>query len=313
MSATPLVSVVIPTHNPHAGRLARTLGGLQAQTLPADQWEIVLVDNASAPALQLADWSEYCPVNLRLVAESEPGLSHARRRGFLAGTGDIFVMVDDDNELAPDYLEETLRLFAAHPQVGALGGRSFPEFESPPESWVREFDGLLACRDLGYRPLVSAGLRNPATGRNDYPLFAPIGAGMALRRAAAQCWLDLGSRADLPDRKGANLSSSGDNDIVLAAMAAGWEVAYCPTLRLTHLIPAARTTRDYLARLNRGIQCSWMQVLAKHAANPWPPLAAWTVPLRCAKAWFAHRAWSSAAAHVRWQGACGHFAGRVRR
>lgn len=287
------------------------MSGLRAQTLPGSQWEGILVDNASDPPA-LVDAHD-APSNLRIVQEPQLGLTSARRRGIAEARGEFIVMVDDDNVLAPDYLAETLRLFGVHPKVGLLGGRSLPEFESPPESWVREFDGLLACRDLGYRPLVSAGLRNPATGRNEYPLFAPIGAGLALRRAAVQGWLDQGGQTILPDRKGADLSSSGDNDIVLSAMTAGWEVAYCPTLRLTHLIPPARTTRDYLARLNHGIQCSWMQVLAKHAANPWPPLAAWTVPLRCAKAWFAHRAWSSAAAHVRWQGACGHFVGRVRR
>jgi glycosyltransferase involved in cell wall biosynthesis len=304
------LSVIIPTHNPHPGRLQRTLRALRAQTLAAGEWETVVVDNASTPALAPADWTPHGPANLRLVAEPATGLSHARRRGFLAGTGEYFVLVDDDNELTPDYLAETLRLFAAHPKVGVLGGRSLPEFEQPPEPWVREFDGLIACRDLGAAPLISAGLRHPSTGRNDYPVFAPIGAGMALRRAAVQSWLAQGNPAALPDRQGADLSSSGDNDIVLAAMAAGWEAAYFPSLRLTHLIPAFRTTRDYLARLNRGIQRSWMRVLAKHDANPWPPLAPWSVPLRGAKAWFTHRAWSSPAAYIRWQGACGHFEGR---
>jgi glycosyltransferase involved in cell wall biosynthesis len=305
------LSIIIPTHNPHPGRLQRTLRALRAQTLPAGKWETVIVDNASSPALAPADWTPHGPANLRLVVEPETGLSHARRRGFLSCSGDIFVLVDDDNELAPDYLAETLRLFTAHPRVGVLGGRSVPEFEQPPEPWVREFDGLIACRDLGDTPLISAGLRHPATGRNDYPMFAPMGAGMALRRAAVQAWLDQGGHTALPDRKGTDLSSSGDNDIVLAAMAAGWEAAYFPTLRLTHLIPAFRTTRDYLARLNRGIQRSWMRVLARHDACPWSPLAAWTVPLRCAKAWFTHRAWASPAAYIRWQGACGHFEGRT--
>ena len=305
------LSVIIPTHNPHTGRLQRTLNALRAQTLTAADWEAILVDNASVPALASADWSAHGPANLRLVAEPEPGLSPARRRGFLAGAGDIFVLVDDDNEIAPNYLEETLRLFAAHSQVGLLGGRSLPEFEQTPEPWVREFDALIACRDLGDAPLISQGLRGAATGRNEYPTFAPIGAGMALRRAAAQAWLEQSPDASLPDRKGRDLSSGGDNDIVLAALTAGWEAAYFPSLRLTHLIPASRTTPEYLARLNRGIQRSWMRVLSKHDANPWPPLAAWSLPLRCAKAWLTHRAWTSPAAHIRWQGACGHFEGRV--
>lgn len=304
------LSVIIPTLNPHPARLQRTLRALRAQTLAPTEWETIIVDNASVPALAARDWSGHGPANLRMVVEPAPGLSHARRRGFLAGTGEILVLVDDDNELAPDYLAETLRLFAEHPKVGLLGGRSLPEFEQPPAPWVREFDGLIACRDLGDAPLISAGLRHPGTGRNAYPEFAPIGAGMALRRPAAQAWLDRGGPSTLPDRKGSDLSSSGDNDIVLAAMVAGWEAAYFPSLRLTHLIPAGRTAPDYLARLNRGIQRSWMQVLTKHGANPWPPVAAWTVPLRQLKAWLALRAWSGDAAHIRWQGACGHFEGR---
>jgi hypothetical protein len=305
------LSVIIPTHNPHAGRLRRTLRALRAQTLPAAEWETVLVDNASIPPLAPADWTPDGPAHLRLVREPETGLSHARRRGFLSGTGDFFVLVDDDNELAPGYLEETLRLFAAHPSVGVLGGRSLPEFERSPEPWVREFDGLIACRDLGDAPLVSQGLRHPVSGRKEYPMFAPMGAGMALRRAAAESWLGQGGQAALPDRQGADLSSSGDNDIVLAAMESGWEAAYFPSLRLTHLIPEFRLTRGYLGRLNRGIQRSWMRVLTRHEANPWPSLSRASVPLRCAKAWFAHRAWSSPAAFVRWQGACGHFEGRI--
>jgi glycosyltransferase involved in cell wall biosynthesis len=305
------LSVIIPTHNPDAARLRRTLAGLRAQTLPAAQWELIIVDNASTSALTTTVLGGLAPVASRIIAESQLGLTSARRRGFTEARGEYLVLVDDDNELAPNYLAETLHLFATHPRVGLLGGRSWPEFEQPPAAWVREFDGLIACRDLGYRPLISSGLRNPATGRNDYPVFAPIGAGMALRRPAAQAWLDQGSSATLPDRKGTELSSSGDNDIVLAAMAAGWEAAYFPSLRLTHLIPASRTSPAYLARLNRGIQRSWMQVLTKHAANPWPPIASWTVPLRQLKAWLALRGWSGAAAHIRWQGACGHFEGRV--
>jgi hypothetical protein len=67
----------------------------------------------------------------------------------------------------------------------------------------------------------------------------------------------------------------------------------------------------YLARLNRGIQKSWMQVLSLHEANPWPQIPNWTVPLRKFKAWIRHRAWSGPIGQIRWQGACGHFEGRA--
>ncbi len=114
----------------------------------------------------------------------------------------------------------------------------------------------------------------------------------------------------LSDRRGVTLTSGGDNDIVLCGLQAGWHTGYFPRLRLTHLIPSGRLEAAYLARLNRGIQQSWMQVLSLHQANPWPPLSRTGALLRKMKAWFTSRAWSSPAARVRWQGACGHFDGR---
>ncbi len=308
------LSVLVPAHNPDAKRQRRTLAGLRAQTLATDRWETVLVDNASSPAIDLAPWAGDAPGNLRLVREPELGLTAARRRGFTEASGEILVLVDDDNVLAPDYLAQVLALFAAHPKVGALGGKSIPEFASKPPAWMREFFPLLALRDPGDNPLISSGLRPPGTTHNIYPDCAPIGAGMALRRAATARWLEAVAsdprRARL-DRRGDTLVSGGDNDLVLTLMAAGWEVAFFPQLALTHLIPAARLEAGYLARLNRAMQTSWMQVLTLHDANPWPPLTPGSAALRKIKAWFTHHPWSSPAARVRYAGTCGHFDGRV--
>jgi glycosyltransferase involved in cell wall biosynthesis len=307
------VTVVIPTHNPDEGRLQRTLEGLKTQSLPSTQWEIVLVDNASTPPLDAAAFAAVPLGNLRVVREPQLGLTAARRRGFTEALAPVALLVDDDNVLAPDYLATVLDLLAAHPKIGALGGKSVPEFAVAPPDWTEEFHGLLALRDLGDNPLVSTGLRPAGSSHTIYPAFAPIGAGMAIRRAAWQAWLDSTTGTAISDRRGDELTSSGDNDLVLSVMRAGWEVGYFPSLKLTHLIPAARLEPDYLARLNRGIQKSWMQVLSLHEANPWPPLSAASARLRQLKAWFLHQPWRSSAARIRWQGACGHFEGRIKR
>jgi len=304
------VSVIVPTHNPHPGRLARTLAGLAAQTLPADAWETLLVDNASSPALASAA-PPARPANLRIVSEPALGLTAARRRGLCEARGELCVLVDDDNVLAPGHLAHAVRIFSAYPKLGAAGGPSRPEFEAPPPEWAREFLPLLALRDLGPAPRL-AGLERAADGSHfEYPACAPIGAGLALRRAAAGDWLSAAGAGTLSDRRGSALTSGGDNDIVLTLLHRGWQVGYFPELALTHLIPASRLDPDYLARLNRGIQTSWVQVLERHGANPWPLVPRWSVPLRQLRAWFRYRAWSSPAARIRWQGACGHFAGRA--
>lgn len=307
------LTVIIPTHDPEPERLRRTLHGLAVQTLPTTRWETVVVDNASRRFPPLDFFAAHGPDHLSIIAEPVLGLASARRRGFNSARGTVAVLVDDDNVLQPDYLEQVLALFARLPRVGVAGGKSVPRFEREPTDWEREFLPLLALRDLGPGELISAGLRPAGSARNEYPAFAPIGAGLALRRAAWQAWLDgtAAPGAMVSDRRGTELSSGGDNDIVLSAMRAGWEVGYFPKLSLIHLIPPSRLDADYLARLNRGIQHSWMQVLARHEASPWPPLSRPGAALRKARAWLTHRAWSSTAARIRWQGACGHFDGRV--
>jgi glycosyltransferase involved in cell wall biosynthesis len=309
---TPEISVIVPTHNPDPDRLRRTLGGLKAQTLPAAQSETIIVDNASDVPVSAEAFASVAPPGLGVVLEPRLGLTAARQRGIVESRARLLVFVDDDNILARDYLENVIRLFALHPGVGALGGKSLPEFERKPEAWQEEFFPLLALRDLGNEPHISSGLRPQGARQNEYPVnAAPIGAGMAIRREAALKWIEAGRGGEIIDRRGGELSSGGDNDIVLAAMEQGWEVAYFPELSLTHLIPAGRLDVRYLARLNRGIQKSWMQVLTKHGANPWPPIAAASAPLRKWKAWFTYRAWLGSAARIRWLGACGHFEGRV--
>jgi hypothetical protein len=45
------VSVIICTHNPRPDHLQRVLNALKAQTLPKEQWQLVLIDNASREPL----------------------------------------------------------------------------------------------------------------------------------------------------------------------------------------------------------------------------------------------------------------------
>ncbi|MDY3557850.1 glycosyltransferase [Gemmata sp. JC673] len=302
---SPTVSVLIPTHNPDAGRLARTLDGLRAQTLPLERWELILVDNGSAaPVAPVLSWHPSAGV----LREPRLGLTFARRAGAAAAEGALLVFVDDDNVLAPNYLARVVDAFARRPRLGALGGRSVPEWAVEPAPWVREFAGALAVRDLGDAELIA-----DPSAETGYPACAPIGAGMALRTEAWADYARAGAsgRGAITDRSGTSLASGGDCDVVLHVFRAGWQVGYTPELCLTHLLPAARLTREHLARLNHGIAKSWVQVLDRHGLRPWPRVARWTVPLRKWRAYLRYRSWTGPAAYVRWRGACGQFEGRA--
>jgi len=298
---TDFISVIIPTFNPDPSRLSQTISGLRHQTLPYKQWELIIVDNNSTfPVNPELSWHP----NNKTVRAKKQGLTHARLKGFEQASGEIIVMVDDDNILDKDYLKNTLSLFKSNSSLGAIGGKSIPAFEVEPPEWLKEFYGSLALRDMGEAELVTA-------WKNEYPGFAPIGAGMAIRRSVIASYINKikTGNAIILDRKGTSLYSGGDNDIVLEILQSGWQVGYFPSLVLKHIIPEARMQVKYLARLLNNTNRSWVQVLKKHHINPWNEIPAWSIPFRKTKAWFTYSAWQNKVNYIKWKGACGLFDG----
>ncbi len=305
------LSVILCTRDPHPGRLARTLAGLAAQTLATTAWELLLIDNGYAPALAASSLPAPGPTisNLRVAHEPVPGLTPARLRGIAEARGEILVFVDDDNVLAPGYLSAALTAFRASPRLAAAGGPVRPEFEASPPAWAEEFFPLLALHDHGPDPLLVVG--GPSA---PWPDFAPVGAGLCLRREAALAYAAAirsdPARAAL-DRRAGQLTSGGDNDMVFTSLRAGGDIAYLPALSLDHIIPPARLDPDYLARLNRAIQRSWVRVLALHGSCPWRPIPRWTLPLRALRARLRSRPWRGPSEHVRCAGLVGRLEGQA--
>ena len=304
----PALSVIVPAHNPHPGRLQRALQSLQEQDLARDRWELLLIDNASVPPLdpQLLAWHP----SARVVPEPRLGLSHARLAGLAAARGGLLVWVDDDNCLCPDYLRQALELFAAPPRLGAAGGPAVAAYEEPPPAWFEPGLAPLGCRDHGADVVWMRW--DPA--HPTYPPAAPIGAGLVIRREALRVWADAVARDPRRQglgRRGRALSSGEDNDINLTLLRQGWELAYVPALALRHLIPPGRLRLPYQQRMARASFRDYVRVLDVHGIRPWGPIAAWTVPLRALRAAWTHRIWQGPAARIRWAGALGQYQGRA--
>ena len=126
------VSVILCTHNPRPDYLSRVLASLRGQSLPAEQWEFLLVDNASErPLAEMWDISWH-PRGIH-IRENELGVTAARLRGLRESSGELLVFVDDDNVLAPDFLVQAMATCARCPIVGVFGaGILEPEFEVQP-------------------------------------------------------------------------------------------------------------------------------------------------------------------------------------
>jgi glycosyltransferase involved in cell wall biosynthesis len=244
------LSVIICTHNPHPDYLDRVLKSLAAQTLPKARWELLLIDNASNVALAEA-WDLSWQPSARHIREHELGLTPARLRGIREAQSDNLVYVDDDNLLAPDYLETALRLLNEHPNLGAIGaGVLEPAFEVPPPPELEPHLGYLTLRQV------------PEARWGNFmkdQLCVPWGAGLCVRRAVAQTYERLVRRlghSELLDRRGDRLYGHGDLIFSCSALLLGQGFGVFPALRVTHLIRAERVSHRYILALVHDSNCS---------------------------------------------------------
>ena len=239
------ISVIVPCHNPRRDYFGRVLEALRRQTLTTQDWELVVVDNAStAPLAGEVDLSWH-PQG-RVVREETLGLTPARLRGFRESRGELIVMVDDDNLLAADYLEVALKLAAAAPFLGVFGGSLEPEFDRPPPAWTRTYWACLAIRPVQ---------RSVWSNDIDHWESTPSGAGMCVRRGVAERYardMETNPRRKALDRTGQSLVSGGDLDLAWTACAMGFGMGQFKELKLTHLIPPERLTEEYLCRMHEG-------------------------------------------------------------
>ncbi|MEI8196059.1 MAG: glycosyltransferase, partial [Phycisphaerae bacterium] len=240
------VSIAICTRN-SAPRIGRVLRALAGQMVPAGvAWEVLLIDNASDDdtGRVAAEQARQCGLALRVVAEPQPGLAHARQCAVRAARGKLTSFVDDDNIVAADWVAQAAEFMRTHPRAGLVGGQITAEFEDPktrPGDFAERYARVLGCWDLG-----PADLRYP-----EPVLYPPCGAGLTLRTHVLRAvYRHCGSH--LTGRRGGRLISGEDYELGLLILKLGWEAWYTPTLRLSHVMPPARLTEDYLRRIKVG-------------------------------------------------------------
>jgi glycosyltransferase involved in cell wall biosynthesis len=122
-------SVVVCSYN-RARHLERALRSLARQTVPADTYEIIVVDDHSEDETpDVCRRLEQEVSNLRCIRnERNLGLPRSRNRSIRAARGASIVFVDDDCIARPDWLEHMVNTLATEPLVaGAMappaGGR----------------------------------------------------------------------------------------------------------------------------------------------------------------------------------------------
>ena len=138
-------TIQLCTYN-RAQMLERVLDACFEQTVQADAYEVVLVNDGSTdetPAvIARAQQRAMCPFTV--VNQPNSGLAKGRNAGIARANGERIVFIDDDVLPLPNFVQEHLRSHAAHPLAivrgGAINVETFDEL--PPPVWsFRDYSG----------------------------------------------------------------------------------------------------------------------------------------------------------------------------
>jgi GT2 family glycosyltransferase len=215
------VSVVVPTfRRPDA--LRDTLAALLVQDYPADQYEVIVVDDASEEETRrtVQQFQRGSP-RVTYIGQNRAGVAMARNRGAEQASGDLLIFVDDDIVVESDHLSRHLEDQSrfgdavvnghwefAPDMLAELQRSPFGRFRIEVEEWVKD------------------GIKKQPISEN-------------LLRPALVTACNLGVRADSFAELGGfdesfPFAGCEDQDLSLRASEAGMSFVYDHEIRLVH-------------------------------------------------------------------------------
>ncbi|MGJ7033662.1 glycosyltransferase [Niabella hirudinis] len=273
-----LFSIVVCSYNPDDRIFKRCLEAIRLLKEPGGIFEVLLIDNSSAPELTaltyIKDLLGQMPY-VRVIVEKQQGLTFARKRGILESTGRYIVFFDDDNEPFDDYLTVLEALWERYPSIGAWG---------PGNVWVDYIDGiapnLKKYADPRFQERHEDFIQYSCL-RSQQDCY-PYGTGLSIKRQHALHYVKLLSSGvlTLKDREGNQLTSGGDMQLVLSCIVQGAAAGVAPALKVKHMITAKRTELSYIRKLIYGTHVCYdpaiRQMIPEHQVNFGRPLKSGT-------------------------------------
>ena len=125
-----MITVVIPLYN-KADCIATALDSVLVQTY--QDFEVVVVDDGSTDD-GAAIVEQYTDPRIRLIGQSNVGVSAARNKGIAEAKGEYVAFLDADDEWLPEYLEVQHQLTEKYPQCDVFATNY--EFRGPSGNMV---------------------------------------------------------------------------------------------------------------------------------------------------------------------------------
>jgi GT2 family glycosyltransferase len=228
----PTIDVVIVAYN-HYEFTDSCLRHLDAQTV---DHRLILVDNGSTDDTRSRVATEWPAAQLECLDENR-GFAEACNRGVAAGSGEVVVLLNNDVDCHPDFLERLVAPITGDSQVGAVAALMLQ-----PGKRLIDSAGLTADVTLGGFPRLQ-GLE-VGHAHADRPILAgPAGTAAAYRRSA---WEQVGGLDETI------FAYMEDFDLALRLRSAGWRAVVAADAVGVHLGSATHGHRSAWQRRHGG-------------------------------------------------------------
>jgi len=242
-------SIIICTYNPDEELMVRCLNAVSRLNNEGLTLEVILVDNNSTDPLagQAYIKNFLNTFDIRFMEVKKQGLRYARMAAIEAALGSYIVFFDDDNEPDANYIQVLSILNRDYPDVAAWGpGCVDVDFVNGIDEKLEKY-ATEAFQDRHEKSIVYS-------SKHSWQPFYPFGTGLCLRKDYLLEYITLAeqNKFTLTGRKGGQMTSGEDIQMVLFCISKGASAGVAPDLKLVHMVPTQRATFNYLKRLTYG-------------------------------------------------------------
>ena len=125
------VSIIIPTYQ-RCSSVKRALTTLTDQSFPADEFEVIVSIDGSEDGTREMVSSFKAEYKLRAIWNENSGRASACNRGIQAATGELLIIIDDDMEPEPHFIDAHHAAHHADDRLGVIGAIPIVVEESSP-------------------------------------------------------------------------------------------------------------------------------------------------------------------------------------
>ncbi|WP_428328420.1 glycosyltransferase [Mucilaginibacter sp.] len=235
----PGISVILCCYNSSL-RLPETIKHLAGQQVsPNIPWEVIVVNNASTDNTREVARQEWAKYNVphtgfTILDQPTPGKNYAFKTGVNHAKYAYVLTCDDDNWLAPNYIEKAFGIMSADPKIGALGAHAVFAPQEPLNKEIANFTNFF--------------VNGPQTWvAKDHWVY---GAGSVYRKSILQDLFNNGWQQVTTGRTGTSLICGEDVEICFMIYLSGYKIVADDKLLFKHFVPAQRQKLAYIVSLS---------------------------------------------------------------